>query len=88
MENELKKVQAQREQEQQKQKFYKLTMNVLYGNGLLNLIIKAKELNSIYNIYKGYWETVIHEQLATRIEEITNIEQQINQLPLQRSKSL
>ena len=91
LENELKEqqVQAQREQEQQQAKILQTYYERAVRQWLTQFDHQSQGIEQhIQQYIKGYWETVIHEQLATRIEEITNIEQQINQLPLQKEQKL
>ena len=91
LENELKEqqVQAEREQEQQQAKILQTYYERAVRQWLTQFDHQSQGIEQhIQQYIKGYWETVIHEQLATRIEEITNIEQQINQLPLQKEQKL
>ncbi len=44
--------------------------------------------NYIYQYLKGYWNDVIDSQLATRLDEVVQLQQQIDQLPEQKVQYL
>lgn len=91
LEQELKEqqTQAQAEREQQQAKILQSYHERALRQWLTQFNHQTQGIEQYIQRYiKGYWETVIHEQLAIRIEEMTEIERQINQLPLQKEQRL